>query len=164
MGKLKKMVAQASERHLDKDETVIAAVLGTYEKKVMGSDFIKAGVFVATPKRLVFFSKGWFSETAEVFPLSSISSFETGKTMMGHYFKFFASGNEVSMKWIQEGDIAKFNEFVRGGIGKQTGASSPPRKDSDIPDQIAKLAVLKAGGVLSEQEFESKKRELLARM
>lgn len=164
MSKLEKLVAQARERHLDKDEPIVAVVAGQYEKKVMGADVLKAGVFIATPRRLVFFSKGWFSEAAEVFPLSSISSFEAGKSMMGHHFRFFASGNEVSMKWIQEGDVARFSEFVRGSIGKQARVGGPPPRSADVPGQIARLAELRDGGILSPEEFEAKKRELLARM
>ena len=34
----------------------------------------------------------------------------------------------------------------------------------DIPDQIAKLARLRDAGILTEKEFEDKKRELLERI
>lgn len=43
----------------------------------------------------------------------------------------------------------------------QTAATAQP---DDIPTQIKKLAELKAAGILSEEEFEKKKAELLARM
>ena len=39
-----------------------------------------------------------------------------------------------------------------------------PITTTDIPDQIKKLATLKEEGILSEQEFVSKKQDLLSRM
>lgn len=42
----------------------------------------------------------------------------------------------------------------------RTRAPAPP----DIPSQIRKLHELKAAGILTEAEFEAKKRQLLARM
>jgi len=44
---------------------------------------------------------------------------------------------------------------------RETAATTQP---DDIPTQIKKLAELKAAGILTEDEFEKKKSELLARM
>jgi hypothetical protein len=44
--------------------------------------------------------------------------------------------------------------------GDQTSAPS----SSEIPDQILKLASLRDQGILSEDEFQTKKAELLGRM
>lgn len=40
----------------------------------------------------------------------------------------------------------------------------PPPENHTIPDQIAKLAALRDQGILSEEEFQVKKQELLGRM
>ncbi len=45
------------------------------------------------------------------------------------------------------------------------GAKAPESKATEsIPDQIKKLAELKEAGILTAEEFESKKKELLARL
>jgi len=38
------------------------------------------------------------------------------------------------------------------------------RKSEDVPDQIRKLAELRDAGVITDQEFEEKKKDLLERM
>jgi 3-oxoacyl-ACP reductase-like protein len=43
-------------------------------------------------------------------------------------------------------------------------AAAAPAAGVDIPDQIAKLAALRDQGVLSADEFEAKKAELLDRL
>jgi uncharacterized membrane protein len=57
--------------------------------------------------------------------------------------------------------LAKRSEY------KQATAMDTERtsaRDSDIPSQIRKLAELRAQGILTEEEFQTKKRELLSRM
>ena len=45
------------------------------------------------------------------------------------------------------------------------GTKTPETKATEsIPDQIKKLAELRDAGILSSEEFESKKKELLARL
>ncbi|PNA90521.1 hypothetical protein C1X27_27340, partial [Pseudomonas sp. MPR-AND1B] len=77
---------------------------------------LKEGIFVATNKRLVFFGKKMFGYNLETFPYSNISSIEIAKEFMGHKIAFFASGNKVGMKWIQQGDIEKFLQHTRNAI------------------------------------------------
>lgn len=50
-----------------------------------------------------------------------------------------------------------FNEFTEGGLASQPNAA-------DIPTLIASLSALKAEGMITEEEFQKKKAELLARM
>ena len=129
---------------------------------MLGSTSVSNGVLLATNKRVVFFAKKLTGYDMESFPLENISSIEAGKGMMGHKFSFFASGNKVKMKWIKNGNVEKFLEYVRNNIGKNSSSKSAPK--TDIPTQIRKLAELKEQGILTEEEFKSKKSELLAKM
>ncbi|HBF33380.1 TPA: hypothetical protein DDW35_02330, partial [Candidatus Sumerlaeota bacterium] len=52
----------------------------------------------------------------------------------------------------------KGQEFISNTQKKQVTA------EHDIPTQIAKMAELKDNGIITQQEFDSKKSELLARM
>lgn len=83
---------------------------------------------------------------------------------MGHYINIFTTGNDVSMKWIKKGEIDKLVNHIKENIGKTSSADSQSAVEPDIPDQIKKLSDLKDQGVLSEEEFESKKQELLSKM
>lgn len=151
--------------HLEAEEKILHSVFGAYETKTMGKDTIRNGAFFATNLRLVFYAKRTFGFDMEVYPYENISSFEIGKGLMGQKISFFASGNKVKMKWIQKGDVADFINYVKSKMGKSSPVKYTNSSDvQDIPAQIAKLAQLMDSGILSQEEFQTKKAELLARM
>lgn len=156
MSKLEKLTKLAQE-HLEQGETVIASVLGAYESKIMGKDTLRNGVFLATDRRILFYGKKIFGYDLEVFPYANISSFEIGKGMLGRSVSFFASGNKVKLKWINQGEVDKFIDYVKQNVGKKSEIKLP----SSVADEIKKLAELKEAGVLTEEEFEVKKKQLL---
>lgn len=73
--------------------------------------------------------------------------------------------------WVQEELVANGAaavdpaeiEAVQEAQGTQV-TGSPPQSQTDIPEQIRKLGELRDAGVLSEDEFEAKKKELLDRL
>jgi hypothetical protein len=82
---------------------------------------------------------------------------------LGHKVTFFASGNKAAMKWINNGNVDEFTNYVNGQIGKKDSSSILPQVE-DIPNQIKKLSELKDLGILTEEEFNQKKTELLRKM
>ncbi|MEH0985295.1 PH domain-containing protein [Micromonospora sp. CPCC 205556] len=159
MAKLDKLVEQA-RAHLEPGEQIEAAVLGAYDTKVMGQSTVRNGVMLATDRRLVFFAKKLGGHDLESFPYANISSFESSKGLMGHSFRFAASGNDVSLKWINTGDVARFAELLRARAGQRPAATAVPSQP-DPPDQLRKLAELRDAGIVTAKEFEAKKRQLL---
>src|SRR5690625_4415112 len=121
--KLKKLMQQSKE-HLDPDEEILHSVLGVYETKILGSESVRSGAFLATNKRLVFYAKKLTGYDLESFPYDKISSFEASKGMMGHSISFFASGNKVKMKWITDGDVKGFLEHLRNASAKVDAPST----------------------------------------
>ena len=65
--KLNKLLGKAEE-HLDSDEEVIKAVVGTYETKIMGNDSVRKGLLAATNHRLIFYAKKRGGSDLESFP------------------------------------------------------------------------------------------------
>lgn len=163
--KIEKLLKRAQE-HLDPNEQVLAAVDGTYETKRLGNDTVRSGVMMATPKRVIFYAKKLGGYDLESFEYSKISSFEQSKGMMGGKVSFFASGNEVSMKWISDKDaMQSFVAAVKENLhGAPSSAASTSSADSDVMEQIRKLGELHKSGILSDDEFEAKKAELLSRL
>jgi hypothetical protein len=186
MAKLDKLLEQA-KGHLDPGEQVLAAVQGTYETKIMGSDSVRSGILMATQGRIVFYAKKLGGYDLESFAYGNISSFEQSKAMMGHTIAFFASGNKVSMKWIN--DAAAMQQFVatvRERTNPSSAATIPgtyvarpagaqasertavPQAQTDektaIIEAIKQLGELHKTGILSDEEFGTKKAELLARL
>ena len=164
MANYKKSLELVKE-HLESTETVKASVFGMYEGKLMGNDISRNGIFVATEKRVVFFAKKLLGYDLETFPFRNISSVEQSKGLMGHKITIHASGNNANMKWIQQGDVPQFIQFINQNIGQSAQAiPQVVNVETDIPSQIKKLAELKDQGILTEDEFTSKKSELLAKM
>jgi len=162
--KLQKLIDQ-SRQYLDDNEVIESAVLGAYETDWMGNKTTKNGAFIATNKKLFFFAKKLTGYESETFPYSKISSFESGKKFLGHYIKFYTSGNKVSMKWIQDSNIGEFFNYVKDRIedeqnkkGDSVTVSTAP---SSVADELKKLAELKKDGILTEEEFATKKQQLL---
>ncbi len=163
---------QHLEAHLEAGEEVQAYVEGRYETKIMGSESIRKGVLAATDRRVLFFAKKVGGYDLESFPYGNISSLEQGKEMMtGGTLKFFASGNTVTMKWIntRKNNLGEFMTLVQSRMNEaKTSLSFPPPSADpggmDIADQIKKLADLRDAGILSEDEFSAKKAELLQRL
>lgn len=171
MAKIDKLQELATA-HLEPGESTLAVVLGAYETKILGSDTVRNGILVATEARLVFYAKKFGGYDLESFAYRNISSFEQSKSPMGHKISFFASGNKVSMKWIT--DLAAMQIFT--GIVKARLASAhnnavtlaPVQSAADpkdeVFDQLRKLGSLRDAGIVTEDEFNSKKAQLLERL
>lgn len=161
-----------------------AAVQGTYEVTILGSDTVRMGVLIATDSRIVFYAKKLGGYDLESFPFGNVSSFEQSRGMMGHSISFFASGNKVTMKWINDAAaMQRFALVVRASMqptatptrlnipGRDvaqpvapTPAAPSANNHASIIDAIARLGDLYQAGVLSQDEFSAKKAELLARL
>jgi len=163
MAGFEKLLGKAKE-HLEAGEEVISGVKGGYETKMFGHDTVRDAVFLATNRRLILYSKKLTGHEIEIFPYSAISSIELSKGLMGHKIVVSAAGNKATMKWIKKGEVKKFVSDVKIRIGKKEEKSQDPETGVDIPNQIKKLAELKDQGILSEEEFETKKKELLAKL
>jgi hypothetical protein len=150
------------QNHLDAGEKILFSVDGVYEKKILDKDSVKSGILLATEKRVVFFAKSMFGFDFEAFPYKSISSIEKSKALMGHSITLFASGNKVRLKWINKGNIEEFVSFVNENIGGTNSGAA--QVSDDIPAQIKKLSDLFVQGILTEEEFSTKKAELLSKM
>ncbi|MEI2819287.1 MAG: PH domain-containing protein [Marmoricola sp.] len=166
-----------AKAHLDPGEQVLATVLGTYETKILGSDSVRTGVLIATPGRLLFYAKKLGGYDLESFAYDKIASFEQSKSLMGHSVSFYASGNKVQMKWIN--DLAAMQIFVETVKSKldsaahpaipgtnvpQPMAAAPASTEEDILGKIRQLGELHKADILSDEEFTTKKAELLARL
>ncbi|MCG2700577.1 PH domain-containing protein [Candidatus Parcubacteria bacterium] len=149
------------------DEKIYYVISGQYEIKILGKDSIRKGIFLTTNKSLIFYAKKLIGYDFEVFPYSNISSIEMSKGIMGYSISFFASGNKAKMKWIKEirkGDVKKFIECVKENIGKKIVKDNLQKPVLDVTEQIKRLAELKEQGILTDEEFNSKKKELLLKL
>lgn len=158
--KISKQLKFANE-HLEPGEKIIEGVFGAYETKSLGSDTVKNGIFLATDRRLFFYGKRTFGFDSESFPYSNISSIEFGKKAMGYTLSFYASGNKVNMKWINSGDVSSLVEYVKVKMNEKNNHNFSAEKKATAVEQVKEMKELLDMGIISLDEFEMKKKDLL---
>ncbi len=128
------------------------------------------GIVVLTDRRLLFLKDGRLSKTSEDFPLSKISSVQCSTGMMLGKITVFASGNKAEISNVQKLDGKAITDAVRSRLADpqplaaQQSASPPPVVEPDVYAQLTKLGELRDAGVLTDDEFQTKKADLLGRL
>jgi hypothetical protein len=127
------------------------------------------GLLVLTDRRLLFLKDGIMSKTTEDFPMEKISSVQWSSGIGLGTLTVFASGNKAVIKSMNKQDGKQIADTIRarltgttayGPVREVTGAANEP----DTYEQLAKLGQLRDAGVLTSEEFDAKKAELLSRL
>lgn len=145
--------------HLWDGESVLAMTTGAYGKGV--------GLVVMTDRRLLFVQDGFMSKTSEDFPYSKISSVSWGSGLAMGTITVFASGNKAEIKNVQKEDGKSMVDALRERLADSpaTAPAAPAAAPAnDIMGQIKQLGELRDAGVLTAEEFDAKKTDLLRRL
>ena len=127
------------------------------------------GLLVLTDRRLLFLKDGIMSKTTEDFPMEKISSVQWSSGIGLGTLTVFASGNKAEIKNMHKDNGKQIADTIRERLTSTT-AHSPMREvtgatpQPDTYEQLAKLGQLRDAGVLTTEEFDTKKAELLSRM
>jgi hypothetical protein len=157
MAKKDKLI-EGAKTQLESDEVIQEYVIGAFKTKRLGADSARVGVLIATDRKVLFYGKKTFGFETEVFPYSNISSIELSKGMLGHKIILFASGNKAEMGSINSPNVNEFLKVVRGNLGKKKEGSVIAASSAD---ELKKFAELRDAGIISEDEFIAKKKQLL---
>ena len=124
------------------------------------------GQFVLTTERACFYRKGFFGEVFETIPLSKITSVETRSLLGYRVLRLHTSNDELAFKTFEAKSLFdKVYDRVEGLRHQPIVASGPALVPAEtIMDQLKKLGELRDIGILTEDEFSTKKAELLARL
>ena len=138
-------------------ERVVILGQGQYENK--------QGLIVLTNERLFFFEKSLLGqETVEEFSLKSITSLETGKKMTGERLVVHVSGNRNEIKGMIHGQADEIVRQFRKLRAEQEAPVATAAPTDDPIAQLEKLAALRDRGIISAEEFDQKKAELMERI
>lgn len=158
MAKKDKNIQAVIDTVLNENEEILSSIFGAYETVSLRKETIKSGVLVATNERVIFYGKRITGYDLENFQYDKISSFELSKKIMGNVVTFYASGNKVKLKWINDKEVDNFIQIVNEKI-KQT-----PSIEKEMPiDNLQQLKTLKElldMGAITQEEFDEKKLEL----
>jgi hypothetical protein len=147
-----------AKKHLEQEEAILLVVNGISEKGALGKQH--TAIYIATDRRIILYINKLFGNKIKTFPYSTINSIEFKDTFMfGHNILIFVGKKKYTMKFVQE-NAEQFTQIVEQKTGKSINSVNP----NDIPDHIQKLSELRDKGILTEEEFISKKKELLMKM
>lgn len=144
--------------YLWEGETVDQMTTGMYGK---GN-----GLVVLTDRRLLFVQDGVLSKTTEDFPIDKVSSVQWTSGILTGDIVIFASGNKSEIKGVNKDDGRQIVDRIRHRLSAAPAAphATTATTSPDPIEQIRKLGELRDADILTHDEFEAKKVELLSRM
>ena len=164
-----KHITYFETKKLRDGESIAASIKGYVPsgKKDNSSDALFGGRLVLTNERVCYIRKGIMGEAFETVDLPQVRSIEA-KSLLGHRtVKLFSTHNDLTVKSFEKKEAFQgFVADVEAALyrSKSEGLNLQPSAQLSAVEQLEKLASLRDGGILSEDEFNTKKAELLARI
>ncbi|WP_026882608.1 PH domain-containing protein [Clostridium akagii] len=127
-------------------------------------------LIVCTNKRIIFLDKGLlYGLKQQEIPLEKINSIGQKQGLILGSVEIWDGASKMKIDNITKKTIKPFVDAVNAAkenlkIKDSTNLNNTSNDATDIPQQIKKLAELKQNGILTEDEFNAKKTELLAKM
>ena len=125
-------------------------------------------MLVLTTRRLFFFDKTLMSAKVEEFDFHAIGSLAISKKLGGESIDIATSGRSATISQVAHGRaetfIAAFRRVHSGARTASPGLAPQAASAPDLADQIRKLSELRDAGILTDEEFNSKKADLLSRI
>lgn len=149
--------------HLHSGETVRLLAQGTYQTN--------QGIVALTDQRLLFLFHGVMAQSKEDFPLRLITSVQTKSGFATGELHVTVSGMRSTITDVLKTDLAPLADAIRQGMAATQSPSpavaptvptAPP--SADPFEALRKLGQLRDAEVITVEEFEAKKAEILARM
>jgi hypothetical protein len=154
------------DEYLWHDETVSRLAAGNLNGSL--------GLLVFTDRRLLFLFHGLIKQQHEDFPLDLISSVSMKSGLASATITVYAGGAKHEISSVYKDDARAITDEIRNRVATR-GASAaslatppspvtPPEPRPDVLQQLKQLGELRDAGVITDQEFEEKKSELLKRL
>jgi len=97
-------------------------------------------------------------------PYDDIRNLESGENYGNGWISIVATNKTFKVGAADLEDVAKLKAVIEEQQSLIQQSNNRKDTSDDIPAQIQKLASLKEAGILTEEEFATKKAELLAKM
>ncbi|EIY4985545.1 SHOCT domain-containing protein [Enterobacter hormaechei] len=113
---------------------------------------------------MAFYRKGFLDEVIETIPLKTVTLIERKSTLGHRVIRIHASHDDLEFKMFsREAERALIEAIEAGrGIKAEAPADVPAVAHQDPYEQLKKLSELKESGIISEEEFQTKKNNLMA--
>ncbi|MBT2218098.1 SHOCT domain-containing protein [Virgibacillus dakarensis] len=118
-------------------------------------------IYVTDKRIIVHKIEGIFKNEKVEVPLSSVSSINTTAKGLGASIEIVASNNKASIEKLHIHIAQELKKLIDSLLHSNSIQTTSSNTSVDIADQIKKLADLRDSGILTEEEFNDKKKQLL---
>lgn len=166
-------IEQAVVEFLGPDEILLGAYdgLGVSDKDFGLGHVNKGGMFsfhdylLVTDRRVIFWARGLVAGSTDAFNYADISSVEESRGIMLGEIVLNVRGVKERLSNMVKTDVPKAAEHIRNMVARFQALTYPPSQvPESIPDLIRKFAELRDAGILTEDEFITKKTDLLKKL
>ncbi|MDX1974484.1 MAG: PH domain-containing protein [Rickettsiales bacterium] len=147
---------RALPKVLDKNEIIRAVTSGMMKNATW--------LAVCTSRRLIFLNCGMFYGVRQVqLPLDRIQSIDHASTIFFGSIRVWDGASYFSIDMVNKKSIQPFVKATEAAMeAARNKKDVKPAATVDIADQLERLAQLREKGHLTEEEFQSQKKKLLA--
>ena len=151
-------------KYLPKEDDIQASADG-YIGKMMGEGKDKQhnGALIVTRKLVVFYRKGFFGEVNQSIPLDKVTSIEQSSMLGFKSIRIHTSHDDLAFTTTQGDKYPTLVAAIDAGRASKPSPSLGGPSESPL-DALRKLGELRSAGVVSDAEFEEKKRHLLGKL
>lgn len=143
-------------------------IAGKDDKNVFGKEVFaekRTGILVITDQRIFFKSKKGMADDIISLATNMISNVDTKKSFATSEVTIYSSsGSRLELTRIFNQMIDEVTDCLAKAQAAPAPAAPAASITPDIPEQIKKLSKLKDEGILTAEEFEKKKSELLSKI
>lgn len=162
-----KHVVAFKQNHLKRGERVQLFLEGWIgEMMGKGDKTQHNGTFILTDQRACFYRKGLLGEVFETIPIARITSVETKSVLGYRVLRLHTSHDDLKFKTYEDkglfDSVHARLEALRDH--REAPASAAALVAINPMEQLKTLGELRDAGVVTDEEFASKKAELLARL
>ena len=163
MAAQKEQWLQQATAHLVDGEQIIDSTTGRIPFNGFLGPNWKVGLVLITDRRVVLYApktpKGYFL-TDITYDLLAGLDYRNG--MMAGNLTLNASGDATVVQWIPKAEVERVAQAIRSQKGSfRNGTTPPPSPQADLSSEIRKIASLRDDGLITDSEFEAKKKQPL---
>lgn len=123
------------------------------------------GLLVVTDRRVLFFMKGVMRTVSEDFLYDKISSVEYRSGILFGKITIYVSNQKADIDQIDKNLGKQIVDDIRGILASNQGSAIAPAAvptQSDTTEQLLKLKQLYDAGILTSDEYETKRQQLIS--
>ena len=123
------------------------------------------GALVLTNRRVAYIRTGILSDKFEPWPLGKVSSVETRRGIVFFEIELHTSGDSLKVRTAEKNKAEEFVKKLQEELNRDGPATPPAQANQEDPiAKLRELGQLRDAGIVTPEEFEAKKAELLARI